>query len=134
LIHVIRGKADKSMKDKHLYTPRKFTDSSKKEVTLALDEAKAKLVNFGFRPAMVKAEIITGTFSRAGAIASYAKQEDYATIVMGRRGLSRVLDFFIGRVTNKIIHLARDRIVMPVAAALCCSIFRSITLTICKIS
>jgi nucleotide-binding universal stress UspA family protein len=109
LIHVIRGKADKSMKYRHMYTPGKFTDSSKKEMILALDEAKAKLVNRGFRPAMVKAEIITGALSRAGAIASYAKQEDYGTIVMGRRGISRVRDFFIGRVTNKVIHLARDR-------------------------
>jgi nucleotide-binding universal stress UspA family protein len=111
LIHVIRGKDDNSRESRHLYTPRKFTDSSKKEMTLALEKGKAKLVKFGFRPAMVKAEIITGAFSRAGAIASYAKQEDFGTIVMGRRGISRVHDFFIGRVTNKVIHLARDRTV-----------------------
>ncbi|MEJ2285918.1 MAG: hypothetical protein P8X85_20275 [Desulfobacterales bacterium] len=30
---------------------------------------------------------------------------------MGRRGHSSVRDFFIGRVTNKVIHLARDRTV-----------------------
>jgi nucleotide-binding universal stress UspA family protein len=30
---------------------------------------------------------------------------------MGRRGHSRVRDFFIGRVTNKVIHMARDRTV-----------------------
>jgi hypothetical protein len=30
-------------------------------------------------------------------------------IVLGRRGVSQVRDFFIGRVTNKVVHLARDR-------------------------
>jgi len=41
----IRGKDDNSMEFRHLDKPRKFTDSSKKEMTLALEKGKAKLVN-----------------------------------------------------------------------------------------
>ena len=50
----------------------------------------------------------------AGAIADRAKQENFGTIVMGRRGRSSVRDFFVGRVTNKVIHMARDRTVWVV--------------------
>jgi nucleotide-binding universal stress UspA family protein len=55
--------------------------------------------------------LVAGASSRAGAIAAEARQNGYGTIVMGRRGHSRVRDFFIGRVTNKVIHVARDRTV-----------------------
>jgi nucleotide-binding universal stress UspA family protein len=40
-----------------------------------------------------------------------SEQNGYGAIVMGRIGQSRVRDFFIGRVTNKVIHMARDRTV-----------------------
>jgi nucleotide-binding universal stress UspA family protein len=76
-----------------------------------LREAKNRLIDLGFKPAGISTEIVTGAHSRAKTIADKAKRENYATIVMGRRGHSRVSDFFIGRVTNKVIHTARDRTV-----------------------
>lgn len=36
-------------------------------------------------------------------------RDDYEFIVIRRRGVSRVRDFCIGRVTNQVAHLARDR-------------------------
>jgi hypothetical protein len=35
---------------------------------------------------------------------------DVGTIIMGRRGLSRTQDFFMGRVTNKVVYLAREKV------------------------
>jgi hypothetical protein len=34
---------------------------------------------------------------------------------MGRRGLSRPREFFVGRVTNKVIYLAREKSVWAIA-------------------
>ncbi|MFC1880277.1 universal stress protein [Thermodesulfobacteriota bacterium] len=47
-------------------------------------------------------------------MADRAKQDSFGTIVMGRRGHSSVREFFVGRVTNKVIHLAIDRTVWVV--------------------
>ena len=44
--------------------------------------------------------------SRAGDILKEAKEGNYGTIVMGRRGLSKVHEFFLGRVTTKVLHRA----------------------------
>jgi nucleotide-binding universal stress UspA family protein len=40
---------------------------------------------------------------------------DVGTIIMGRRGLSRTQDFFMGRVTNKVVYLAREKSVWIVS-------------------
>jgi len=46
--------------------------------------------------------------TRAGDILKEAKEGSYGTIVMGRRGLSKVHEFFLGRVTTKVLHRAAD--------------------------
>ena len=66
------------------------------------------LFHAGFKPNMVSTKIVKGATSRAGAIADGAKQKNVGTIVMGRRGHVSVRDFFVGRFTNKVIHLAKD--------------------------
>jgi len=77
----------------------------------SLKAAQTELIQAGFKANKVSAQIDTSAISRAGAIADKAKQENFGTIMMGRRGHSSVRDFFVGRVTNKVIHLARDRTV-----------------------
>jgi nucleotide-binding universal stress UspA family protein len=47
-----------------------------------------------------------GSYTRAGDILKEAKDGGYGTIVMGRRGLSKVHEFLMGRVTNKVLHRA----------------------------
>ena len=37
------------------------------------------------------------------------KKADVGTIIMGRKGLSRTPDFSIGRVTQKVVFLAREK-------------------------
>jgi nucleotide-binding universal stress UspA family protein len=80
-------------------------------MTANLALAGERLVDLGFKPHQISTELISGATSRARSIVSEAQQNEYGTIVMGRRGHSRVRDFFIGRVTNKVIHLARERTV-----------------------
>ncbi|UCE54472.1 MAG: universal stress protein [Desulfobacterales bacterium] len=114
LLHVIRGKENKRRIQQTNYAPKEHTQATKKAIEHAIEKAKAKLIESGFKPHNVSYRIITGAFSRAGAIAQEARQGGYGTIVLGRRGLSRLQEFFIGRVTNKVIHLARDRSVWVV--------------------
>lgn len=111
LIHAIRGRENKHPDFKRMYSPKKYTAFTQKEMTSELTAARKKLIDMGLKPHQISTTLVTGVTSRAGAIVKEAKQKDYGTIVMGRRGHSRVRDFFIGRVTNKVIHMARDRTV-----------------------
>jgi nucleotide-binding universal stress UspA family protein len=114
LIHVIRGREERNSESKRMYLPKKYSEITRKEMIGELSKARKKFIDNGFKPQQVTTKFVTGVSSRAEAIVAEAKQENYGTIVMGRRGQSQVRDFFIGRVTNKVIHIARDRTVWVV--------------------
>jgi nucleotide-binding universal stress UspA family protein len=109
LLHVIRGRETDAPKDQRLFSPKKYVDDAKIDILARFDEAKAMLLKAGFEESRVSTKIIVGVQSRAEVIVNEAKRQNYGTIVMGRRGLSQVRSFFIGRVTNKVVHLGRDR-------------------------
>ncbi len=109
LLHVVRGNGHDYQEYQHIFSPEKHTEYTRKMMLASMDEAKQKLIDSGFKPSKVSTKLKKGVHSRARAIATEAKEAGYGTIIMGRRGHSRVQDFFIGRVTNKVIHMARDR-------------------------
>jgi nucleotide-binding universal stress UspA family protein len=78
-------------------------------------EATGRLLDAGMEPARVTRKVVRGASSRAGAIVDEVEKGDFDTVVVGRRGLSRVQEFFMGRVSNKVIHLARDKTVWVVS-------------------
>lgn len=86
-----------------------------KEIEPMFDEARVRLIKAGLAPSRVKDRVVKGISSRAGAIVDEAKRGGYDTIVVGRRGLSRIEEFFIGRVSSKVIQLARDKTVWVVS-------------------
>ena len=102
LTHVIRGNNGVRITE------------AKEAITEVFDEAKSRLVESGIESNQITTKIITGAHSRAGAILKEAKQGGYGTIVVGRRGLSQGRDFFIGRVSNKLIHMAKNQAVWVV--------------------
>jgi len=102
LIHVIRGDNPE------------YVNERKMEMNGVFDEARGKLIISGFNPDRITTKIITGARSRAAAVAQEAKEGGYGTIVVGRRGLSSVRDFLMGRVSNKLIHLAKNQAVWAV--------------------
>ena len=65
------------------------------------------LTKAGFSPDNISTKTVTGVLSRAGAIVDTAHKGDWATIVLGRRGLSSVSEFFMGRVSNKVVQAGR---------------------------
>lgn len=102
LIHVIRGEQEK------------YVSLAKEAMEIEFDEMKKKLIGFGFEPDLVELKILTGAVSRAEAIIKEASSGNFGTIVVGRRGLSKVQEFFMGRVGNKVVQMAKKQAVWVV--------------------
>lgn len=102
LIHVIRS--DHS----------EYVEQRKTEIGAFFDDASEVLEASGFESSHISTRIVTGVRSRAVTIMEEAREEGYGTIVVGRKGLSRVRDFLLGTVSNKLIHLARNQAVWVV--------------------
>ena len=101
-IHVIRGDNPE------------YVNAGKMDMNGVFDEARSILIASGFDPDRITTKIVTGVQSRAAAVAQEAKDGGYGTIVVGRRGLSRVRDFLMGRVSNKLINFAKNQAVWVV--------------------
>ncbi len=111
LFTVIRSDGQTGVEYRHIFSPKEFGRVVGKEMASSLQVARTELVDSGFMPDKVSTQIVIGASSRAGVIAEKAKRENFGTIVMGRRGRSSVRDFFVGRVTNKVIYMARQHTV-----------------------
>lgn len=101
LFHVIRGleswTADASAE----------LQKAEKAATTLLEEAVGRLERAGLNRDRISTKIRSGAASRAEAIVEEARNSGCGTIVVGRRGLSRVEDFFMGRVSKKVLQLAK---------------------------
>ena len=64
------------------------------------------LVRSGVVEGRISSKSVLHSASRAGDILREAKEGGYGTIVMGRRGLSKVREFLMGRVTSKVLSRA----------------------------
>ncbi len=63
----------------------------------------------------IATHLVTGVYSRAGAIVEEAIKGRFGTIVVGRRDLSRVQVFYMGRVGHKVIQVARKHTIWVVS-------------------
>lgn len=103
MAHVIRGDGGKVIQE------------ARDRITRIFQLAKSHLVNCGFRHDKISAKIIPGALSRAGAIVNEANDGGYCTIVVGRRGLTQNRYFFMGRVSNKVVQMAKDKVVWVIS-------------------
>jgi len=95
LLHVIRSK-DKTV-----------VEEAEARIKAFYEKAKERLINKGIASTSLSTQVIYGVDSRSMAIIQVARKEDFGTIVVGRRGLSAVREFFIGRVSNRVVQLAK---------------------------
>jgi nucleotide-binding universal stress UspA family protein len=93
---------------------RKHFREAERSTEALFQEAVGRLENAGVEDDRISTKVVTGVASRAKAIVDEASKGDYGTIVMGRRGLSRLEEFFIGRVSNKVMQLAQEMAVWVV--------------------
>ncbi len=81
-----------------------WLDASREEIEPAFDDAEKKLIVAGFHPGHVYMELLENATSRAAGIRDAAETGDFGTVVLGRRGLSAVEEFPMGRVPMKMLQ------------------------------
>jgi nucleotide-binding universal stress UspA family protein len=77
----------------------------------SFDKARAALISRGVDPARIHQKIARGAGGPAQAIVEEAEKGGYDTILVGRKGLSKVEEYTMGRVCSRVIHMAKDRTV-----------------------
>jgi len=125
LLHVIRGLAVFQPGYEKLVLPeedrnwlekaRVEFDKAQEEIQRFFQQGIRNLEGYGIDTSRITTRVVTGAKSRAAAIAEEAKKNGYGTIVIGRKGASRVEDFVMGRVSNKILQLAKQAAVWVVS-------------------
>lgn len=113
LFHAIRGIAAVSPPEMVEIFPHSYQqqllDDAEREMLPVLLKSEALLNELDISPERITSKVVTGVRSRAKAVSDEAQTGGYGTIVVGRRGVSEVADFSMGRVTNKLIQLAKDQ-------------------------
>lgn len=104
LFHVIRGFGSMMPDNPEFMMPAENIEMAKSEMTEMFQGLRNKLETSGFEPEKISEKIIAGAFSRAGTITTESETNGYGAIIMGRRGLSKVEEFLMGRVSNKVIY------------------------------
>ncbi|MCP4667904.1 MAG: universal stress protein [Deltaproteobacteria bacterium] len=89
-------------------------EEQKKElVSKALEKAKKDLIEAGFEEKKIAIKMETQNKGIARDIIDTARS-NYDVVVLGRRGLSGVKEFFLGSVSQKVLHAAQDLSVLLV--------------------
>lgn len=102
LVHVVRGGTSGL---------EAFRENGITEPEPVFTEAINTLSAAGFDRKAISNKTLIGAISRAGAIVNTAEKGGWGAIVVGRRGLSSVSDFFMGRVSNKVVHAGPKNLV-----------------------
>jgi nucleotide-binding universal stress UspA family protein len=79
---------------------------AEEEIAPYITNAKEMLLKHGLAADNIDIKIIDGSRSVADDILKAAKADNFGTIILGRRGVSMVKEFFIGSVTRKVIQHA----------------------------
>lgn len=74
------------------------------EIEPFMRKAKAMLLQAGLNESQITKKVVDGSRSAASDILDEARKNGYGTIVMGRRGLSGVREFFMGSVSSKVLQ------------------------------
>jgi len=109
LCHVIRPLSAQQIGAEKIFVPKNEADwiaANQRKIVPLINEAKKNLRQAGFSEKQLSSEIMTYQTSRAAAIVKAATQGGYDTIVLGRKGLSSVGEFRMGRVSRKLLHFA----------------------------
>jgi len=83
----------------------KWEKVSESRILPFMERAHEMLVEAGVPSEKIRKEIKKSHKDVAEEIIRYQQQKDIGTIVMGRRGLSRIKAFFLGSVSTKVINL-----------------------------
>ena len=87
------------------------TSEEKYEKAIApfLDRCEEIIREAGISPHRIKRKICMKCPDIGNAVLSEAEEGDYGTIVIGRRGISKAKEFFLGSVSNRILQQAAKK-------------------------
>ncbi len=91
-----------------------WTREDEDRMNLAFQEARQLLLEGGFSNAQVTTRFSVQSAEVAQVILEEGKRLECSTIVIGRRGLSRVKELFLGSVSKTVTKLARSMTVWVV--------------------
>lgn len=117
LLHVLRDLYIFQPPPQDLFTPDSEThwmEAARHKMAPAFEKAACLLTAAGFDLKQIQTKILKGMHSRAAAIVHEADRGGCGTIVVGRRGISRVHEFLMGRVGSKLIQLAKRQAIWVV--------------------
>ncbi len=77
-----------------------------KEIAPYIKKAREILLKAGLSEKQITTKVTEGSRSAADDILKEAQDNDHGTIVLGRRGLSAVKEFFMGSVTTSVLNRA----------------------------
>ncbi len=83
----------------------------KKAITPYLDQCEGILREAGINPERIERKICLRCSDIGKTILAEADSGHYGTLVVGRRGISKAKEFFLGSVSNKIVQEARNKAV-----------------------
>ncbi|SFM64180.1 universal stress protein [Thermodesulforhabdus norvegica] len=89
-------------------------ETARRQIERIMEDVVEILASYGLRSSQT---VVTDVASRAEEIVNQARMRKYGTIVVGRRGISKVEEFLLGRVSNKVLQLARQEAVWVVSCA-----------------
>jgi nucleotide-binding universal stress UspA family protein len=112
LCHVVRrlipGGATPALELAGEEIEKELQEQMKSKVQEMFETYRSILVDAGVAPNKIATVCRTGSYSRAAEILEIARTGDFDTVVLGKRGISTVREFFMGRVTSKVLNGADD--------------------------
>jgi nucleotide-binding universal stress UspA family protein len=107
LLHVIREPEEDEFPGQE--EKKKWCHAHRQQVDRMLEEYRAMLLNAGFAPDDVSIRsTIRYCPSMAECILAERELLKYATLVVGRKGLSHKEEFLFGSISGKIVRIARN--------------------------
>jgi nucleotide-binding universal stress UspA family protein len=108
LTHVLRTPDQGRMERFDREQVDKYMKEAQEALQPIFEKATRTFVEASANPGKIGSKTITGVPSRAGALLEEARRGDYGTIVVGRRGVSRIEEFQMGRVASKLTQGGRN--------------------------
>lgn len=87
---------------------QKVVEHAQSAILPVFNKVTKSLVNSGIKQSRINSKMITGVSSRAGALLDEAMHGAYGSLVIGRRGVSEVVQFQMGRVAAKLTQISNQ--------------------------
>jgi nucleotide-binding universal stress UspA family protein len=87
---------------------QKLIENAQNAITPVFTKVQKSLVNAGIKRSKITTKVVTGAASRAAALLDETRHGMIGSLVIGRRGLSEVVQFQMGRVAAKLTQISSD--------------------------